>query len=84
LKLPEPFARSLKHRNYRKRNYGGMTSDEVMNDFAKCEADRKRIEDEKKERKRQRLEKAKFNKTLKNMKRENEKPRQKGKIWATK
>jgi hypothetical protein len=48
LKLPEPFARSLKHRNYRKRNYGGMTSDEVMNDFAKCEADRKRIEDEKK------------------------------------
>jgi hypothetical protein len=71
LKLPEAFARSSKHRNYRKRNFGGMTSDEVMNDFCELEEGNKRLEEEKEERKRQRLEKAEFTRTLKNMKREN-------------
>jgi hypothetical protein len=51
-----------------------MTSDEVMNDYAKCEGENNRIEEEKEE---QRLEKALFNKTLKNMKRENQNPKQK-------
>jgi hypothetical protein len=52
LKLPEGFSRSSKHRNYRKKNYGGMTTDEVINDYAEFEEGKKRTEEEKEERKR--------------------------------
>jgi hypothetical protein len=79
VKLPEAFTRSLKHRNC-----GGMTSDEVMNDFDDCKGDKKQSKEGKQERKWQRLKKTEVGKTPKNMKRQKENPRQKRKRVAPK
>jgi hypothetical protein len=84
LKLPEAFARTSNHRNYKKRNYGGMTSDELMNDYAEYHGNKKKSEEEKQERKRQRLLKAEIANKLKTMKRENENPKQKSKRLSSK
>lgn len=48
LTVPSPFERSGKRRNYKKKNHGGMTSNDIMDQYQKDEEEKTKAEIENK------------------------------------
>jgi hypothetical protein len=68
--VPEQSQRSGIHRNFKKKNYGGMNDKQMIDQYEKEQEAKLRAEEEKAEKKRQREEKKLMNEKIKNMKKE--------------
>lgn len=79
LTLPEPFKRSQKRRNFKKKNQGVLTSDDVMQQYTDEENARLAAEVQKEEKKKIREEKKLQAETLRNMKKEKKDERDRAK-----
>jgi hypothetical protein len=80
LTTPKPFVRSQKRRNFKKKNHGVMTSDDVMQQYTDEEIARKAAEVEKEEKKKIREKKKLQAETLRNMKKEKKDERDRAKV----
>jgi DDE superfamily endonuclease len=71
LRPPHPFSRSAVRRIFKTKNHGGMTSDEIMEQFKQVEEKRCITETEKAGKAKQRQMKQEMAQTIRNMKKEN-------------